>query len=197
MSDIIGEYVCTNCIRWMDRDPILKLLHNSNHIITCDVCKKDNRCCFYLEKQFASHNKDNYITRLTPEEEEPLESRYLDSYNNYISSLPSESLFDLLCYKYRYDNYLASIIPEIVYTRAIGYCKRTRPRYSDYHMWKDGVEYDMGILLCLIRIGMNNEGLYIPIEIIKLIYGIAKRVSNKNSYIWQKKTQKLVKTSLG
>lgn len=60
--------------------------------------------------------------------------------------------------------------------------KSANPELSKSHrlqMWKDGVEYNMGLSLCLIHIRLNEDGLYVPIEIIKLIYSIAKRISKK------------------
>jgi hypothetical protein len=45
-------------------------------------------------------------------------------------------------------------------------------------MWKMGVEYEMGVILYLIYVNMSKE-LDIPIEIIRLIYKLAKQIPKK------------------
>lgn len=67
-------------------------------------------------------------------------------------------------------------------------------RYDDYHvrstkhsgdrevMWRHGVELDMGTILCFI---CRNIGVEIPIDIIKLIYKIAKQIP-KGGYYYKK-----------
>lgn len=77
------------------------------------------------------------------------------------------------------------------------YNKYHKSRFDDYYikkdrsyeesdeykqkMWKYGVEYEMGVMLCRIHISMqkgtNMDSLnIIPIEIIKIIYNLAKQI---------------------
>jgi hypothetical protein len=48
-------------------------------------------------------------------------------------------------------------------------------------MWKNGVEYDMGVSLCMIYMQLS-EFYIIPIEVIQLIYGIAKQIKKQFNY---------------
>lgn len=78
---------------------------------------------------------------------------------------------------FRLERFISSTIDDE--TRYGYYPLNTKKRFIDCdkkQMWEYGVEYKMGFTLYVICYNMRTDGIDVPVEIVRFIYGLAKQI---------------------